>query len=200
MWQKHEPGNHRHIRTSKQVNYALRAGIEKEEFIKELLNGLTPPPAYFPLNVLMNIKGYTSIDEVMKRGLHAMLPEVFEAAANETNALILDTRDAEIFAKEFIPNSINIGLKGTFAPWVGTLIPDLKQEILLVTEPGTEEEVITRLARVGYDYTIGYLQGGFESWKNAGKETDSIPSVTVDELSNTPKQEELHILDVRKKK
>jgi hydroxyacylglutathione hydrolase len=183
----------------KATNYALRPGLSKEQFIKEVLTGLTPPPAYFPLNVLMNIKGYDSIDDVMKRGQHALSPEAFEAAANETNAIILDTRDAQVFAKAFVPNSINIGIDGSFAPWVGTMIPDVKQEILLVTEPGREEEVITRLARVGYDYTIGYLLGGFESWKQAGKETDHIESITADELTERLKRENSNLLDVRKK-
>jgi len=183
----------------KATNYALRKDMTKEQFIKEVLTGLTAPPAYFPLNVLMNIKGYDSIDEVIKRGQHALSPEAFEAAANETNAVILDTRDAQVFAKGFIPNSVNIGIDGSFAPWVGTMIPDIKQEILLVTEPGREKEVITRLARVGYDYTIGYLQGGFESWKQAGKETDHIASVTADELTEKLKKENSCLLDVRKK-
>lgn len=183
----------------KATNYALRPGLTKEQFIKEVLTGLTPPPAYFPLNVLMNIKGYDSIDEVMKRGQHALSADAFEAAANETNAVVLDTRDAQVFAKGFIPNSINIGIDGSFAPWVGTMIPDVKQEILLVTEPGREEEVITRLARVGYDYTIGYLEGGFEAWKQSGKEADHIDSITADELADIMKKEKANVLDVRKK-
>lgn len=182
----------------KQTNYALRADMTKEEFIKEVLTGLTPPPKYFPLNVLMNIKGYDSIDEVLERGLHAMTPEAFEAAANETNALILDTRDPQVFAKGFIPNSINIGVDGQFAPWVGTLIPDIQQEILLVCEPGREEEVITRLSRVGYDHTIGYLKDGFDAWKKSGKEIDHIESISAIEVADRMKKEQLGILDVRK--
>ena len=134
--------------------------MTKEEFINEVLTGLVAPPSYFPLNVMMNIQGYDSIDKVLERGQHALSPEAFEAAANETGALVLDTRDPQTFAKGFVPNSINIGIEGNFAPWVGTMIPDIKQEILLVTEEGKEEEVITRLARVGYDFTIGYLKGG----------------------------------------
>ena len=167
----------------KATNYALRANMSKEEFIKEVTAGLLPPPAYFPLNVMLNKHGYESIDEVMKRGNIALSPDAFETAANETGALILDTRDAQTFAKGFIPNSINIGLDGNFAPWVGAMIPDIKQQILIVDEPGREEEVITRLARVGYDYTIGYLQGGIEAWKKAGKEIDEIKSITADELA-----------------
>ena len=183
----------------KATNYALRPGLSKEDFIKEVLSGLTPPPKYFPLNVLLNIQGYDSIDDVLKRGLQAMSPEAFEAAANETGAVILDTRDAQTFAKGFIPNSINIGVDGQFAPWVGALIPDIKQEILIVCEPGREEEVITRLSRVGYDHTIGYLKDGFESWKKAGKEIDQVKSITADEVAVQMKKENINILDVRKK-
>jgi len=182
----------------KKTNYALQP-MSKEVFMKELLTGLTPPPAYFPLNVLMNIQGYDSIDEVLKRGQQALSPAAFEAAANETSAFILDTRDPLTFARGFIPNSVNIGIDGNFAPWVGALIPDIKQEILLVTDEGREEEVITRLARVGYDYTMGYLKGGFEAWKEAGYETDTIKSVTVEELAAIAENDPINILDVRKK-
>jgi glyoxylase-like metal-dependent hydrolase (beta-lactamase superfamily II)/rhodanese-related sulfurtransferase len=183
----------------KKTNYALRANMTKEEFIKEVTTGLVAPPAYFPLNVMMNIEGYDSIDKVLERGQHALSPEAFEAAANETGALVLDTRDPQTFTKGFVPNSINIGIDGQFAPWVGAMIPDIKQEILLVTDEGREEEVITRLARVGYDYTIGYLKGGFNAWKNAGKEVDSIKSVTAEELAEISQKEKINILDVRKK-
>ncbi len=183
----------------KKTNYALRANMTKEEFIKEVTTGLVAPPAYFPLNVMMNIQGYDSIDKVLERGQHALSPDAFEAAANETGALVLDTRDPQTFAQGFVPNSINIGIDGQFAPWVGAMIPDIKQEILLVTDEGREEEVVTRLARVGYDYTIGYLKGGFNAWKNAGKEVDTIKSVTVDELAEIAQKENLNILDVRKK-
>jgi len=183
----------------KAVNYALRANMTKEEFIKEVTTGLVAPPQYFPLNVMMNIHGYDSIEEVIKRGTQALSPEAFETAANETGALILDTRDAETFAKGFVPNSINIGIDGSFAPWVGAMIPDVKQEILLVTDEGREEEVVTRLARVGYDYSLGYLKGGFNAWKNAGKEIDTILRVSADELALIVEQEPLaEIVDVRK--
>lgn len=179
----------------KQTNYALHPDMTKEAFIREVTKGLVAPPAYFPLNVLLNIKGYESIDKVIERGKHAFSPEAFETAANETGALILDTRDAQEFAKGFIPNSINIGIDGNFAPWVGTLIPDIQQPLLLVTAEGREEEVITRLARVGYDHTIGYLQGGFAAWEKAGKEKDTIMSITADELAA---KGDIQILDVRK--
>jgi len=183
----------------KKTNYALRANMTKEEFIKEVTTGLVAPPAYFPLNVMLNIEGYESIDKVLERGQHDLSPEAFETAANETGALVLDTRDPQTFAKGFVPNSINIGIDGSFAPWVGAMIPDIKQEILLVTEEGREEEVITRLARVGYDYTIGFLKGGFAAWEKAGKETDTIKSVSAEELASIMKKENINILDVRKK-
>ena len=182
----------------KKTNYALRANMTKEEFIKEVTTGLVAPPAYFPLNVMLNIQGYESIDKVLERGQHDLSPDAFEAAANETSALILDTRDVQVFAKGFVPNSINIGIDGSFAPWVGAMIPDIKQEILLVTEEGRENEVITRLARVGYDFTIGYLKGGFEAWKKAGKEIDQIKSIDVNELASIMEKEPVNVLDVRK--
>jgi hydroxyacylglutathione hydrolase len=178
----------------KQTNYALR-DITKEQFIKEVTDGLLPPPIYFPENVKMNIGGYESLDTVMERGLQALDADGFEAAANATGALILDTRSPQDFARGFIPNSINIGIDGSFAPWVGALIPDIRQEILLVTEPGREQEVITRLARVGYDKTIGYLKGGIEGWK--GKEMDHITSISPQDFVNNHFPVE-HILDVRK--
>jgi glyoxylase-like metal-dependent hydrolase (beta-lactamase superfamily II)/rhodanese-related sulfurtransferase len=182
----------------KKTNYALNPALSREQFIKEVLTGLVAPPAYFPLNVLMNIQGYDSIDKVLERGQHALSPEAFEAAANETSALILDTRNVQTFAAGFVPNSINIAIDGSFAPWVGAMIPDIKQEILLVTEEGREEEVITRLARVGYDFTIGYLKGGIAAWKAAGKELDQIESISVEETLNRAQSGEGEIIDVRK--
>lgn len=182
----------------KKTNYALQP-MQKDEFVKQVLTGLVTPPTYFPLNVLMNIQGYESIDTVLKKGNHALSADAFEAAANETNALIIDTRKASVFAKAFIPNSINIGIDGSFAPWVGALITDIKQEILLITEPGMEEEVITRLARVGYDNAIGFLKDGFNTWLLAGKQTDTIISISADELSQINKVQKVNILDVRKK-
>jgi hydroxyacylglutathione hydrolase len=181
----------------KATNYALRADLTKEAFIKEVTSGLLPPPAYFPLNVLMNREGYDSIDVVMDRGQHALGPDVFEAAANETGAIILDTRDVKEFARGFIPNSVNIGIDGNFAPWVGALIPDVKHQLLIVAAPDRIKEVIMRLARVGYDHTIGYLEGGFEKWKEAGKETDKIEIVSVNELADKMERETVHIIDVR---
>jgi glyoxylase-like metal-dependent hydrolase (beta-lactamase superfamily II)/rhodanese-related sulfurtransferase len=182
----------------KQSNYALRENMTREEFIKEVTEGLATPPAYFPLNVMLNKQGYESINDVMQRGRHALSPEAFETAANETGAIVLDTRDPQTFAKGFIPNSINIGIDGSFAPWVGALIPDIKQQILLVTDEGREEEVITRLARVGYDYTIGYLEGGFEAWKAARKDVDKISSISADQFSQEYKEKKAEVLDVRK--
>jgi glyoxylase-like metal-dependent hydrolase (beta-lactamase superfamily II)/rhodanese-related sulfurtransferase len=183
----------------KMVNYALQPNLTREQFKKEVLTGLVPPPAYFPLNVMLNIGGYDSIDKVLERGQHALSPNAFEVAANETDALVLDTRDAVKFAKGFVPGSINIGIDGNFAPWVGTLIKDIKQELLLITEPGREAEVITRLARVGYDYTIGYLDGGYDAWVAAGKDIDTITSITPEAFALLATNSDVHILDIRKK-
>lgn len=183
----------------KKVNYALRKDMTRDEFIKEVTDGLMPPPAYFPLNVMLNKKGYDSIDDVLDRGNIALNPDAFEAAANDTGALILDTRAAGDFAKGFIPNSINIGIDGSFAPWVGSMVPDIKQQILLVVEKGREEEVITRLARVGYDYTIGYLKDGIDAWKKAGKEIDTIDTISAEEFARVlEKNDNVPVLDVRK--
>lgn len=182
----------------KKTNYALQE-MTKEAFIKEVLHGLTPPPAYFPQNVMMNIQGYDSIDTVLERGIRPLSPAEFEVAANETGALILDTRDAQVFAKGFVPNSVNIGIEGSFAVWVGAMVPDLKQELLIIADQGNEEEVITRLARVGYDYSIGYLNGGIEAWRTAGYEVDQITSINAEELAKIKESDpSIHILDVRK--
>ncbi len=180
----------------KLTNYALRADMTKAEFVKEVVTGLVAPPAYFPLNVGMNKNGYDPIDQVMERGTHPLSPRAFEAAANETDALILDTRDAETFSKGFVPNSVFIGIDGSFAPWVGTLIPDIKQKILVVAPEGRAEEVVQRLARVGYDHCIGYLDGGIEAWKKAGFEVDKIERINPAELAAV---DGATIVDVRKK-
>jgi len=148
----------------------------------------------------MNIKGYESLDTVMERGFQALDPDAFDAAANETEALMLDVRNAADFAKGFVPNSINIGLEGNFAQWVGEMIPSVKQEILLITYPGKEEEAITRLSRVGYDFTIGYLKGGVDAWKASGKELDATERLTPEQLEKTlQKQDTPLVIDVRKK-
>jgi glyoxylase-like metal-dependent hydrolase (beta-lactamase superfamily II)/rhodanese-related sulfurtransferase len=183
----------------KKTNYALQTNLTEDAFVKEVLTGLVAPPQYFPANVLMNIQGYTSIDTVLKKGTQPLSVAAFEAAANETEAVIIDTRSAQEFAKGFIPNSINIGIDGSFAPWVGTLIPDIRQPILLVADPAMVEEVVTRLARVGYDEAIGYLEGGFELWKNAGMETDSIESISAAEFESLYEDGKIEVLDVRKK-
>lgn len=183
----------------KKTNYALQTNLTEDAFVKEVLTGLVAPPQYFPANVLMNIQGYTSIDTVLRKGTQPLSVAAFEAAANETEAVIIDTRSAQEFAKGFIPNSINIGIDGSFAPWVGTLIPDIRQPILLVADPAMVEEVVTRLARVGYDEAIGYLEGGFELWKNAGMETDSIESISAAEFASLYEDGKIEVLDVRKK-
>ncbi len=182
----------------KRTNYALREDMTREEFVDELLTGLTNPPGYFPKNVLMNIQGYDSLDTVMERGNHPLSPSEFELMANESKALILDTRAPEVFAKGFIPNSINIGLEGNFAMWVGEMIPDIMQEILLVTDNDKEEEAIIRLSRVGYDHAIGYLKGGFNAWKNSGYEVDTVQRLSADQFAKEYTTQPI-IIDVRKK-
>lgn len=182
----------------KKLNYALRADMTKEEFVKEVTEGLLPAPSYFADNVKMNKEGYESFDTVLNKGNHALSVEEFELLANETGAVVLDTRAAQVFAKGFIPNSINIGIDGGFAPWVGALIPGVDQPILLITEEGREEEVVTRLARVGYDHTLGYLKGGFSSWANAGKEKDEISSIPASEFAKIYQQDLPIVVDVRK--
>ncbi|RJE73086.1 rhodanese-like domain-containing protein [Reichenbachiella sp. MSK19-1] len=182
----------------KEVNYALRADMTREEFIKEVTSGILPPPQYFAKNAMMNKSGYDSIDEVMAKGNVALDVDVFEAMANHEGALVLDTRSKTDFVASHIPNAIFIGIDGSFAPWVGALITDLKQPIVLVADEGREEEVLTRLSRVGYDNTLGYLKGGMTAWKQAGKDTDSIESVTAEELGQRMASESMTVMDVRK--
>lgn len=181
----------------KQTNYALRPTMTKEEFIQEVTDGLLPPPSYFPLNVMLNKQGYESIDEVIKRGTLALTPEKFEAIANATDAVILDVRKESDFVKEHIPNSIFIGVDGNFAPWVGALLQNVKQEIILLVPEGREVEVVTRLARVGFDNTLGYLQGGIDAWKKSGREIDKITSISADEMKARMTEDSL-VFDVRK--
>ncbi|PIX12246.1 MAG: MBL fold metallo-hydrolase, partial [Flavobacteriaceae bacterium CG_4_8_14_3_um_filter_31_8] len=185
------------IGNQKETNYALRENMTKEEFVKEVTDGLLPPPAYFPLNVKLNREGYENIEDVIKNSAKPLSAEEFELLANETDAVILDVRDQSEFSKGFIPQSIFIGLGGTFAPWVGALIKDIKQAILLVTPIGEEESTITRLSRVGFDNVIGYLDGSFETWINSGKEMDVLNSISVENLSKKIKESTI-VFDVRK--
>ena len=182
----------------KNMNYALRADMTKEEFIKEVTDGLLPPPKYFPLNVKMNKEGYEDIADVIDRGNTALSANAFEVAANETGALVLDVRHQNDFVKGHVPRSIFIGLNGDFAPWVGALIADVKQPILLVTPEGKEEETITRLSRVGFDGTLGYLDGGFGAWAAAEKEFDTITSLSAEEVTPKINAREVSVFDVRK--
>ena len=181
----------------KKMNYALNQP-NKEAFISAVLDGLTPPPSYFGMNVAMNKKGYDSFENVLNNGLRALDTAAFEAAAEETNALILDTRSAAEFCKAYIPQSINIGINGDFAPWVGAMIADVKTPILLVTEPGKEEETVTRLARVGFDNQIGHLKGGIAAWIAAGKETDKVHRISAVQFAEEVKIGESKVIDVRK--
>ena len=182
----------------KAMNYALRKDMTREEFIAEVTDGLLPPPAYFPLNVKLNKNGYEPIDEVLNRGLEALSPDAFEAMAEETAALVLDVRSPEEFATAHIPGSIFIGIDGNFAPWVGELIVDVNTKIILVAPAGREEEVVTRLARVGFDKTNGYLKGGVRSWAEAGKSVDTVISVPASEMANNYQSFAERIFDVRK--
>ena len=182
----------------KKTNYALRSDMTKEEFVKEVTDGLLPPPQYFPLNVKMNKEGYEDISDVIEKGTRALSPSEFEVLANETDAIILDVRHQKDFINGHIPRSIFIGIDGGFAPWVGALIGDVKQTILLVTPEGREEETITRLSRVGFDNTIGYLKGSFNAWKKEGKETDSLKSISAEEFKTVLNEEDIRVVDVRK--
>ena len=186
------------IGDQKKTNYALRADMTKEEFIKEVTDGLLPPPAYFPLNVKLNKEGYKHIDEIIKVGAAPMSIADFEKVANETDALILDVRHQSEFIKGFVPRSIFIGIDGGFAPWVGALIKDIQQPILLVVPEGREEEVVIRLSRVGFDNTLGYLKEGFSAWKDAGKEVDTLRSVSAETLENEITNNNVPVFDVRK--
>lgn len=180
----------------KQMNYALRADMTRKEFIKEVTDGLAPPPLYFPMNVKMNREGYSDFNEVLAEGTKALDPETFERVANETNAIVLDVRHQNDFISGHIPRSIFIGLDGGFAPWVGALLADVEQKILLVVAPGREEEAVTRLSRVGFDKTLGYLEGGVAAWEKAGKEIDTLTSVSAETLKEKM-QSNVPIVDVR---
>ncbi len=182
----------------KKTNYALRADMTREEFIKEVLHGIAPPPQYFAKNAMMNKMGYNAFDDILKTGNNPLTPEEFEALANHESALVLDVRTQSDFIKSHIPNSIFIGLNGQFAPWVGALITDIKQPILLVVPEGKSEEAVTRLSRVGYDNTLGYLEGGIDAWKASGKEIDSLESISAKEFEKRANTSELNVLDVRK--
>jgi hydroxyacylglutathione hydrolase len=186
------------IGNQKAANYALRANMTEAEFITEVTDGLLPPPAYFGMNVAMNKKGYESFQEVLQNGMRKLSVTEFETIADETGALILDTRNNGDFAKGFIPQSINIGINGDFAPWVGALIADVKQPIVLVTELGKEEETVTRLSRVGFDNLAGHLEGGFEAWKKADKEIDTVNRINAQQFKTQVKIGESKIIDIRK--
>ena len=186
------------IGEQKEKNYALRSSMTEAEFITEVLDGLTPPPAYFGMNVALNKSGYQNFENILNNGMRPLSVTEFEVAAEETGALILDTRASGDFCKGYIPQAINIGIAGDFAPWVGALVADVNTPILLVTEIGKEEESITRLSRVGFDNVIGHLQGGFDSWKNAGKETDTVKRISAEAFANEISIPDHTVIDIRK--
>jgi len=181
----------------KSSNYALNKSLSKEEFINELTEGLESPPAYFPMNVKMNQEGYSHIDNVLRKNLNPLNPDEFEKLANQSGVLILDVRNQIQFAEEHIPGSIFIGIDGGFAPWVGAIVGDVKRPILLITPKGREEETITRLARVGFDNALGYLEGGLSSWKVKGRKTDSVSTIEASKLGKKIFNQ-TKIIDVRK--
>lgn len=181
----------------KKVNYALKAAT-KEQFIKEVTDGILPPPAYFPQNVAMNKGTIPSLDKVKEMGMRALTPDQLELVVEGEGALVLDTREPQTFKDGFVPRSINIGLKGDFAPWVGAMIPDVKHPIVIVADEGSEDETVTRLARVGYDNVFGYLEGGINAWKKAGREADTLESISAQEFARRMKAEDLNVFDVRK--
>jgi glyoxylase-like metal-dependent hydrolase (beta-lactamase superfamily II)/rhodanese-related sulfurtransferase len=186
------------IGNQKATNYALRANMTEAEFVTEVTEGLLPPPAYFGMNVAMNKKGYQSFETVLNNGMRAIEVSDFEKVADETGALLLDTRNNADFAKGFIPQSINIGINGDFAPWVGALIADVNQPIILITDAGREEEAVTRLSRVGFDNLIGHLKGGFDAWVKAGEEIDTVKRITAEQFAEEVKIGESEIIDIRK--
>jgi len=180
----------------KLVNYALRANMTKAEFIAEVTEGLLPPPVYFPLNVKMNREGYEHIDAILDRGTQKLTPDAFEQLANSSGAVVLDVRNRDDYMQSHIPGSIFIGLDGGFAPWVGALIADVLQPILIIAPSGKEAEAVTRLSRVGFDNTLGYLEGGILAWRNAGKEIDTMKSVHAETLKSELQHDAL-VFDVR---
>ena len=182
----------------KKTNYALRADMTKQEFVKEVLDGIAPPPQYFAKNAMMNKMGYDNFDTILQTGDLPLSPEEFEALANHESALVLDVRTQSDFIKGHIPNSIFIGLNGGFAPWVGALITDIKQPIVLVVPEGKSEEAVTRLSRVGYDNTLGYLEGGIAAWKASGKDIETLESISAETFADIAKTSDINVLDVRK--
>ena len=182
----------------KNINYALNPALSKEEFVKQVLSGLTPPPVYFPQDVLLNINGYKSIDKVMEEGLKGLAPSDFDVMAFQNKALIIDTREAQVFCKAHVPGSVNIGIDGSFAVWAGTLIEKVTQPIMIVADPGREQEVITRLARVGYDNVLGYLKGGMQAWLDNFHLSDLVLSISVKEFAEIYHTGHVSVLDVRR--
>lgn len=181
----------------KKTNYALRGDMTREEFIKEVTDGLLPPPQYFADNAKLNKIGYNSLDEAMQQGLTPVTLDEFKTLKDDPEVLVLDVRDRWNFVKGHIPGSLFIGLGGSFAPWVGALIPNLRQKILLITAVGKEEEAVRRLARVGFDNSIGFLNGGFENWQKNDQPIQSIKTIKVEDFIKIYHEGDA-VIDVRK--
>lgn len=182
----------------KKNNYALRADMTETDFINEVLDGMPPPPQYFAMNAMLNKSGYDALDRIMEKGMRALSVDDFESLNNEKDTVLIDTRHQQIFKNGFVPGSLFFGLKGSFAPWIGSVLKDVKTKIIFVADPGTEKEVITRLSRVGFDNVLGYLDGSFDTWKKAGKEIQRIESISAEAFASELKDNPVHILDVRK--
>ena len=182
----------------KKTNYALSTEMSEDDFVKAVLTGLTPPPGYFPHNVIMNIKGYDSIDDVRERALKGLTASEFKSAADTEGVVVLDTRSAAEYASGHVPGSVNVGVEGSFASWVGTVIPDVKTSIVFIADEGQEEEVVTRLSRVGFDNVNGFLKGGINAWSKEGYPVGKVEQVDADELLALMNKGEKNVIDVRR--
>lgn len=181
----------------KKTNYALNPDLSKAEFVAQVLDGLMPPPGYFPHNVMQNIQGAKAIKEVLKTALHFITPLQFSKLAKQQGVVVIDTRKGEDFSEGFVPDAINIGLQGDFAVWVGTMLTNIGTKILLVSDKGTETEVITRLARIGFDQVLGFLDNGMKGWEQAGLPINFITNIDIRQLSEKKHSKNV-LLDVRR--
>jgi rhodanese-related sulfurtransferase len=191
------PNTYSTIGEEKKTNYALQAP-SKAAFITAVTQGLAAPPQYFPVNAKINKEGYESLDKVLHKAMQSLTVAAFKEKLQDENTIVLDTRDSTVFINGFIPGAIGIGLDGRFAEWAGMLLP-FDKPILLVTEPGKEEETAIRMARVGFSTVTGYLEGSFAAWQAAGEKTDMIVEIEADELAmDVPHDNKMLVIDVRR--